>query len=81
MFVSSGSYNLVSNYYLGKDCDHLGDGEAPKKGVCVLDYITLFSSVNKRDDATGLNHLQEILNLVTIICIIFLFQYCRHSIR
>ena len=73
IILCSGFFNIISNSLLGEDCKLIGANDAVKPGVCALNNITRYALPNKMTNA-GLNHMQEIMNLFTVICMIILFQ-------
>lgn len=86
IFISSGAYNVFSNSYLGDDCK---SSEETKKAVseggsaddiCTLSWATQMSLANKRNN-NNLVLLQDMMNLITIITMVFILQFLRRGQR
>ncbi|CAD8059583.1 unnamed protein product [Paramecium sonneborni] len=83
MFVTSGDYNIITNIAFGKSCkmleDHKGQ-EIDEKSFCQLNWVTQSSLANKRNGSEFID-LQQMLNLISMITLIILFQYFRKEQR
>jgi len=77
MFLVGSIYNLVTNKE-AEDCSE--DVENASGVYCVRGYIHSYIISNKRDDEKSLR-IQSILNLVTIVIVMFFFHYLRYQIR
>ena len=86
IFITSGEFNLFSNY-IGNACfnkanlklflkKNNGKTKLNYKDICLLDIISIFSLANKRNSYSFYN-LQNWLNFTTIISLILLMSYFR----
>ncbi|EAR82133.2 kinase domain protein (macronuclear) [Tetrahymena thermophila SB210] len=89
IFVSSGSYNLFSNALMGSDCLTIFyhptntpnvPGQPEIEHGCQYSWTTILSFANKRNNA-DLVQLQDIMNFITVITIVFVLQYLRINQR
>ncbi|CAD8118599.1 unnamed protein product [Paramecium sonneborni] len=83
MFVTSGDYNIITNIAFGQSCQTLDKSfgiEIDEKTVCIFNWVTGLSLANKRDDQEFID-LQQMLNLISMLTLIFLFQYFRKEQR
>ncbi|CAK58393.1 unnamed protein product (macronuclear) [Paramecium tetraurelia] len=83
MFVTSGDYNIITNIAFGTSCkaleDHKGQ-EIDEKTFCQRNWVTESSLANKRNGSEFID-LQQMLNLISMITLIILFQYFRKEQR
>ncbi len=76
IFAISGIYNIISDA-AKRDCpDDIENAE----DFCVRNYISIMTIANKRDQK-GLLETQLILNLITVIIIMFFFHFLRYQFR
>ncbi|KRX05998.1 hypothetical protein PPERSA_01076 [Pseudocohnilembus persalinus] len=73
LILSIGSYNFFSNGYLNGCTD-----EQFSQNQCERNWISIFSLPNKRFN-TEFNDLQEILDLFSIVALIFMLQFFRKN--
>ncbi|EGR32796.1 hypothetical protein IMG5_070780 [Ichthyophthirius multifiliis] len=73
ILITSGQYNLISNFY-GRSCNKKLNMQ--KRNKCRADWISMFTIVNKKFQL-NLGEIQDMLNFTTIIVlmiILFLFR-------
>ncbi|KAM3147700.1 hypothetical protein pb186bvf_000028 [Paramecium bursaria] len=75
-FVTSGDYNLFTNYFFGDYCQQKTDSQFN----CVQSWVSQLSLINKKNQFQYME-LQQMMNLVTIITIIIYLQYFRKHLR
>ncbi|EGR29936.1 hypothetical protein IMG5_145910 [Ichthyophthirius multifiliis] len=91
ILISSGAFNLLTNFQLGKDCQKeegqqsysnffLKKEQLKPKIDCYDTWTTKLSYVNKIHNER-LIYLQDIMNLITVCTIIFILQYLRTTQR
>ncbi|CAD8092456.1 unnamed protein product [Paramecium primaurelia] len=83
MFVTSGDYNIITNIAFGQSCQSLDKSigfEIDEKAVCIFNWVTGLSLANKREDQEFID-LQQMLNLISMLTLIILFQYFRKEQR
>jgi len=78
IFGISGLYNIISNY-LGDSCASLDSGDT-SESFCVKNFVVAGSLADKRNEE-GLIRIQVVLNMLTIIAIIFFLHYVRYKVR
>ncbi|CAD8132867.1 unnamed protein product [Paramecium octaurelia] len=84
IFVTSGDYNIITNIAFGKSCqvldkEHQGK-DIDEKQFCQLSWATSTSLANKRNGDQFID-LQQMLNLISMVTLILLFQYFRKEQR
>ena len=77
MIAASGAYNFITNA-AGEDCDY--EGEAAATAFCNEGIVLSFSLANKRNDFFKIR-AQLVLNLVSVVCIIFFLHFIRFKVR
>ncbi|CAD8053519.1 unnamed protein product [Paramecium sonneborni] len=84
IFVTSGDYNIITNIAFGKSCEvlkaELKGQNIDEKQFCQLNWVTQSSLANKRNGDQFID-LQQMLNLISMITLILLFQYFRKEQR
>ena len=73
----AGAYNFITNA-AGEDCDY--HGEAAATAFCNEGIVLSFSLANKRDDLPKIR-AQLVLNLASVVCIIFFLHFIRFKVR
>lgn len=76
LLLSSGVYNLYTNYY-GTFCTENGDEE---EDGCKLNWMSQLSLPNKKNNADQME-IQQYLNLLSCFLIVFLLMLFRRSQR
>jgi hypothetical protein len=76
IFCISGIFNLISDA-VKRDCP---ENTENVEDFCNRNFISILTIANKRDQ-TGLLETQLILNLITVIAIMFFFHFLRYQFR